>query len=245
MEQPEQILRHKTRRSFLVGGLAALAGTGTFFWIRSRDGDIPWPLRRVHRLNEGLGRAIQSPTRLAKEYPKSLAEDPRVNGWIGIQESPVIPNWKIEIQHQDQAGVVTQSLNDLKSLPRYEMTTELKCVEGWSTIVTWAGYRFVDWLNQFGFGQQNGTAYPYVYLATPSEEYYVSLDIATMMHPQTLLCDTMNDQPLTPGHGSPLRLITTLKYGIKNIKQIGKITFHHTQPADYWAERGYDWFAGH
>ena len=62
---------------------------------------------------------------------------------------------------------------------------------------------------------------------------------------RTLLCYEMNNQPLALEHGAPLRLVTPLKYGIKHIKRIGKITFTDQRPADFWAERGYDWYAGH
>ena len=54
-----------------------------------------------------------------------------------------------------------------------------------------------------------------------------------------------NGQPLTLGHGAPLRLVCPLKYGVKSIKRIGAIQFTDQRPADYWAERGYDWFLGH
>jgi DMSO/TMAO reductase YedYZ molybdopterin-dependent catalytic subunit len=46
-------------------------------------------------------------------------------------------------------------------------------------------------------------------------------------------------------HGAPLRLVIPIKYGIKNLKQIGTIQFTDRRPADYWAERGYDWYSGH
>ena len=65
------------------------------------------------------------------------------------------------------------------------------------------------------------------------------------LHPQTLLCYEMNGQPLTDGHGAPLRLVTPLKYGIKHLKRIGTIAFADARPKDYWAELGYDWDAGH
>ena len=54
----------------------------------------------------------------------------------------------------------------------------------------------------------------------------------------------INGRPLAPEHGAPLRLATPIKYGIKNIKRIGTIHFTNTRPADYWADRGYDWYAG-
>jgi DMSO/TMAO reductase YedYZ molybdopterin-dependent catalytic subunit len=55
----------------------------------------------------------------------------------------------------------------------------------------------------------------------------------------------MNGQPLMVSHGAPLRLVITVKYGIKNIKRVGRIGFMDQRPADYWAERGYDWYSGH
>ena len=63
-------------------------------------------------------------------------------------------------------------------------------------------------------------------------------------HPQTLLCYEMNGEPLDTQHGALLRLVIPVKYGIKNIKRIGTIRFTDERPADYWAERGYDWYAG-
>ena len=81
---------------------------------------------------------------------------------------------------------------------------------------------------------------------TFAEAWQVVLhDMASALHPQTLLCYEMNGRPLTPAHGAPLRLVIPIKYGIKNLKQIGTIQFTDERPADYWAERGYDWYAGH
>jgi DMSO/TMAO reductase YedYZ molybdopterin-dependent catalytic subunit len=54
----------------------------------------------------------------------------------------------------------------------------------------------------------------------------------------------MNDKPLTPEHGAPLRLIIPVKYGIKSIKLITHIAYTAERPGDYWAEQGYDWYAG-
>jgi DMSO/TMAO reductase YedYZ molybdopterin-dependent catalytic subunit len=64
------------------------------------------------------------------------------------------------------------------------------------------------------------------------------------MHPQTLLAFEHNGQPLTAEHGAPLRLVIPVKYGIKNIKRIGSIRYTNRKADDYWAEQGYDWFAG-
>jgi DMSO/TMAO reductase YedYZ molybdopterin-dependent catalytic subunit len=54
----------------------------------------------------------------------------------------------------------------------------------------------------------------------------------------------MNGDALPLNHGGPVRLVIPVKYGIKNIKWLSTIEFLTERPADYWAERGYDWYAG-
>jgi DMSO/TMAO reductase YedYZ molybdopterin-dependent catalytic subunit len=121
-------------------------------------------------------------------------------------------------------------------------------------VMQFGGVGFHDFVTRFGLGTRSGRApdaqgnpqdlYRYVYLATPEEDYYVGLDMASALHPQTMLCDAMNWQPLTREHGAPLRLYLAVKYGYKSLKRIGVIRFQDQRPGDFWAERGYDWYAG-
>jgi DMSO/TMAO reductase YedYZ molybdopterin-dependent catalytic subunit len=135
------------------------------------------------------------------------------------------------------------------------MTTELKCIEGWSIVVNWTGARFSDFIAKYQPKTRDGNApdiekqpenlLPYVSLTTPDENYYVGWDLPSILHPQTLLAYEMNGSPLSLEHGAPLRLATATKYGIKQIKRIGRIEFTDVRPPDFWAERGYDWYSGH
>ncbi len=76
------------------------------------------------------------------------------------------------------------------------------------------------------------------------DPYFMSLDLATASHPQTLLATHFNGQPLTVDHGAPLRLLVPVKLGLKNVKAITKITYSAGEPRDYWAERGYSRYDG-
>ena len=76
------------------------------------------------------------------------------------------------------------------------------------------------------------------------DPYYVSIDLATARHPQTLLATHLSGQPLTVEHGSPLRLLAPVKLGLKNVKAITKLTYVAEEPRDYWAERGYSRYDG-
>ena len=240
-------IQRMTRRSFATGAVAALTGGSALAWLATRStiGGIPWPLRSMLQFNERVAQSLFDPNRLAPEFPVQRAVEPRVNGLVGLHSAPNTESWTVQVMGKANQRV---PLAAIKNLPAYEMTTELKCVEGWSSVVRWKGVRLADFLAKYG------TPSSYVGLATPhdsvnsngaDDRYYVGLDRPSALHPQTLLCYEMNAQPLTEGHGAPLRLVTTLKYGYKCIKRIGVIELSEDRPSDYWAERGYDWYAGH
>ena len=112
-------------------------------------------------------------------------------------------------------------------------------------VVNWKGARLSDFIEKYPPVKDEAGLIPaYVGMETPDGAYYVGLDKASALHPQTLLCYEMNGKPLTPEHGAPLRLVIPVKYGIKNIKRIGVIRFTAERPKDYWAQQGYDWYAG-
>lgn len=239
MSDVDREIRRRTRRSFLIGGAAAVAGAGGWEWLRTRarQEELPWPVRRVLGANEKIARAYFSDGHLAATFDPTQAGMPRRNGMEGLDDDFDPAEWKLNLSApggREQAF----TLDDIKALPRVEMTTELRCIEGWTQVVHWAGARLRD------FAAKHQVKADYVSLETPDAGYYVGLDIASALHPQTLLCYEMQGAPLTPAHGAPLRLVTPVKYGIKNIKRIGAIKFQDSRPADFWAEQGYDWYAG-
>ncbi len=209
----ERRLRRVSRRGFAWGGISALAAIGGIAWIKTRTPEklVPWPLRRVLEFDENVGRSLFSPKRLARSFPSTLATMPRVNGKIGIDTTLDLDAWRLKVQ--GPTGTKFMSLAEVKALPRVEITTELRCIEGWSTVVTWAGARLADLAEATGLATRNGQSgdpnarpddlLPFAALTTPDAKYFVGLDIASALHPQTLLCYEMNGAPLTTHHGAP------------------------------------------
>ncbi len=268
-EAARRQMSNRSRRTFLIGGATALLGI--FGWRLMSDETKNSLLNRTFRFNENISQTFFDNNDLAPEFPRELA-GARVNGLIGLGEDFDVEAWRLQVvglanpqkfpqfsesmsfQGEDNAprsldtppapdvsiSGLLLTLDDIKSLPRVEMTTELKCIEGWSIIVNWKGARFSDFAAKF-----NAPEVRYVSLVTPDRGYYVGWDMPSILHPQTLLAYEMNGEPLKMEHGAPLRLVTTTKYGIKQIKRIGRIEFTNERPADYWAERGYDWYSGH
>ncbi len=136
------------------------------------------------------------------------------------------------------------TLEDILRLPRHELVTQFKCIEGWSQIVHWAGVRMADLLDAYPPAPVNGRAPRYVYMETPNGDYFTGYDMEVCRHPQTLLVTEMMGAPLTQFHGAPLRLHMPTKYGYKQIKRIGLISYTDDKPDDYWTRLGYDWYAG-
>ena len=239
-------IRRLTRRSFTFGAISALAGAAGVRWLATREtkDGVPWPLRRILELNEGVAQRYFDAQRLAPEFPASMALEPRVNGHVGLMSPAALNNWMVHVTGNADRHI---PLSAIKELPAHEITTEFKCVEGWSRVLNWKGVRLADFLNKFGTPSQ------YIGLSTPPDgttptgqpdRYYVGLDRPSALHPQTLLCYEMNGAPLTEAHGAPLRLVSTVKYGYKCIKRISIIELTEQRPPDYWAKRGYDWYGG-
>jgi DMSO/TMAO reductase YedYZ molybdopterin-dependent catalytic subunit len=243
MTNVDREMARLTRRSLLTGGIAAVAGAAGITWLATRQDEagIPWPFRRVQRANEALSRGVFfSDKHLAPEFAKDRAvREVRVNEDIGMSEGVDHETWVVKTSGTSRPAA-NVPLAEIKSMAKTEHVTELKCVEGWSQIVHWGGTRFQDFAKEYPPGE----GMKYVSMETPDGKYFVGLDLESALHPQTLLCYEMSGEPITEEHGAPLRLCIPTKYGIKNIKQIGKIEYRAERPKDYWAERGYDWFAG-
>ena len=248
-------MRQRSRRAFLLWGAGLAAGAGAFEWFTTRPdaGGIPWPFRKSLDLNGWLARGLFSEHRLSKTFKADQAGPDRVNGDVGLDEDIDIAAWKLRVEGlASGSGALMLDLDAIRKLPRVEMTTEFKCIEGWSAIVHWAGARFSDFMKAYpprtrsgAFSLNHAEDLPaYVSLSTPDDGYYVGLDMESMLHPQTLLCYEQNGRPLSQEHGAPLRLAIPVKYGVKNIKRIGTIRYSNRRPADYWAEQGYDWYLG-
>ncbi len=245
-------LGRMTRRGLAIGGSAILAGLAARRWLFAQptEGDVIWPLRRTFQLDERISRATFDPSRLAPTFDPAKARMPRTNGRYGLDLDLVPDLDAYRLKVEGPGGSRSFTLAEIKALPKHEMTTELKCIEGWSTIVHWGGARLADLAARTGLASRDPArplagACDFASLESPGRAYYVGLEILAALHPQTLLCYEMEGAPLTPNHGAPLRLAIPLKYGIKSIKNLASIRFTDRRPADFWADRGYDWYSGH
>jgi DMSO/TMAO reductase YedYZ molybdopterin-dependent catalytic subunit len=133
-------------------------------------------------------------------------------------------------------------LSQIQALPKVVQNTRHVCVEGWDVIGNFGGARGSDFLRSVG---ADLTAR--FLEAECLDGYYESIDMATVLHPQTLFCYEMYGRPLERGHGAPLRLQIPTKIGYKQAKYLDTIRVTNVLKdgrQGYWEDQGYDWYAG-
>lgn len=253
--EAERRIYVRSRRSFLTAGVTAVAGILGWSWLSNETKSALY--QRAFAVNERVSQFFFRPTRMATEFPPASVTPIRTNGFEGLEGEIDASTWTLAVaglaNRNNQTSDLILTLDDIKKLPRTEMITEFKCIEGWSTIVHWAGVRFSDFVAAYPPASFEGVRTdekpkdlpPYVAMSTPDGKYYVGWDMPSVMHPQTLLAYEMNGEPLRPENGAPLRIASATKYGIKQIKRLGRIEFTAERPKDFWAEYGYDWYSGH
>lgn len=74
--------------------------------------------------------------------------------------------------------------------------------------------------------------------------YHESWDVASAMHPQTLVAYGLDGHYLGPAHGAPARLHSPVKLGYKSTKYLTEIVFRDEPNGGYWSDEGYEWYAG-
>ena len=258
----ERDLTGRTRRDFIIYCLGTLAAAAAAGFLLPSDtlrrfgfrfiGNSPLQenfLNQVLVFDDEVAKYLYSPSRLLPTYSQLQITDLR-NNYNGATPDPgYISDWRLTLKGLAAGSTATLTIQDLRDrFVIHEQITRLVCVEGWSGIAWWAGVRFDDvlrayppiagakWARLDSSVNLDSMGYP--------DPYYVSIDLPTARHPQSLLATQKNRQPLTVEHGAPVRLLAPMKIGLKNIKAITQITYSVEEPADYWAIRGYSKYQG-
>jgi DMSO/TMAO reductase YedYZ molybdopterin-dependent catalytic subunit len=224
------------KRGLSVGALSLLAGCEL-----TEEESVQRVLWAMSRWNDRAQAWLFDPNRLAPEYPESRITRPfPYNGYYPEAEVREIDgaSYKLEL-----AGMIESkkpwTLPELYALPQVSQVTRHICVEGWSAIGKWSGVRFSEFLKRVGAD----TTAKYVGFQC-ADDYYGSIDMATALHPQTLLAFDYDGQRLPPKYGYPMKVRIPTKLGFKNPKHVAAIFVTNEYPGGYWEDKGYNWFSG-
>jgi DMSO/TMAO reductase YedYZ molybdopterin-dependent catalytic subunit len=147
--------------------------------------------------------------------------------------------WMLEI-----GGLVKQplklSLSDLVGMRQTTERVDHFCVEGWNAISKRTGVR----LNEIARVAGVRPDAQYVDFESFDDDYHESWDMASAMHPQTLIVYGQDGRYLPPAWGAPARVFSPVKLGYKNTKYLTRIMFLPNRTGGYWSDQGYEWYGG-
>jgi DMSO/TMAO reductase YedYZ molybdopterin-dependent catalytic subunit len=239
--QPSKTLVNIERRLFMkktlsLGALAMLTGCdATDPSITDRI------LGAMSKWNDEVQLAIFNPNRPAPVYTEAdITEDFPFNGYYAESQHPVVAEAGFKLELSGMIGKKDSwTLDQLRALPQESQITRHICVEGWSAIGKWGGVRFGDFLRLI----EADTSARYVGFKC-ADNYHSSIDMATALHPQTILALTFRDQVLPTKYGFPMKLRVPTKLGFKNPKYITSLYVTNDYPGGFWEDQGYNWFSG-
>jgi DMSO/TMAO reductase YedYZ molybdopterin-dependent catalytic subunit len=198
-------------------------------------------LRGVSAWNDRVQGLLFRPNHLAPTFSEAqVVKPPRFNAHYEIEDVKPVDGatWKLEL-----AGLINDkrpwTAAQINALPQEEWIVRHICVEGWDYIGQWSGVNLRRFLERIG---ADLTA-KYVGFQC-ADGYTESLDMASALHPQTILATRYAREPITDPFGFPLRLRTATKLGFKNAKWVTAIEVTNTFPDTYWHKQGFNWFAG-
>src|SRR5258706_14197164 len=154
--------------------------------------------------------------------------------------------WQVSVEGLVRKPKVFDLDDLLKISPPEERIYRMRCVEGWSMVIPWAGFSLSKLLNVV----EPTTDAKYVAFETlldpkrmPGQKsdvlnwpYVEGLRMDEAMHPLTLLASGLYGRALPPQDGAPIRLVVPWKYGFKGIKSLVKIKLLALQPRTTWNE---------
>ncbi len=256
-----------SRRSLLRASLASaaalpLAGCEAFDFLRERDNAMRAFMIKMNSLTYRAQRLLLSADQLAPEFTAAdIRQDMRANGstepdtddYLALKDKN-FSDYQLIVD-----GLVEKptafSLAALRSMPSRTQITRHDCVEGWSCIAKWHGVPLHEVLSKVGVKAEARYVMFHCFDAIEKSlsgeiMYYESIDLLDARHAQTILAYAMNDAPLPVENGAPLRVRVERQLGYKMAKYIRRIElisdFSHVQlgQGSYWADRGYEWYAG-
>ncbi|HZS59202.1 MAG TPA: molybdopterin-dependent oxidoreductase [Gemmatimonadaceae bacterium] len=220
------------RRDFLsTSALALLAGCDRVLSFAERENEyVERGLFRHTARDVASGRFVTPDAK----YPSYFISN-TVPMWDATKNGP----WSLEV-----SGIVakplTLSLDQLTRLPSTTLRLNHYCVEGWNAIASWTGVR----LSVLAGLVQPDPMAQYVDFQSFDDGYHESWDLASAMHPQTLVAYGMDGHWLGAPHGGPARVFSPVKLGYKNTKYLTKIVFMPQRNGGYWSDQGYEWYGG-
>ncbi len=250
------------RRSLLGGAGLALGGCKVFDGATQQGSTMRTVFESASGLTYRSQRLLGGEHTLAREYTRAdIRQSQHPNGSVlpDGEAYQAMARTGFDSFELSVTGLVdaplTLSRDTLLAMPARTQITRHDCVEGWSCIAEWTGVPLGLVLDQ---ARPKPNARYVVFHCHDAIErtmsglvhYYESIDMIDARHPQTILAYGLNGSPLPVANGAPLRVRVERQLGYKMAKYVHTIELVEDFSqlgrgnGSYWADRGYEWYAG-
>jgi DMSO/TMAO reductase YedYZ molybdopterin-dependent catalytic subunit len=121
------------------------------------------------------------------------------------------------------------------ALPQSEFTADFHCVTRWSKLdVKWKGIKITDLIKAIELKPQATHVMQHCYGG-----YTTNLSLEDFIRKENFLAHTLDDRPLAPEHGGPMRSIVPHLYAWKSAKWINGLEFLDRDELGFWERNGY------
>ena len=130
---------------------------------------------------------------------------------------------------------LTLTFEQLKELPATEVTSDIHCVTRWSRFD--ARFKGVHWSELAKLCRPKPSAH--FVIAHAEQGFTANVPLAAIEDPTALVVYEADGEPLTPEHGSPVRLFVPTKYFWKSAKWLRGLELSAVDRPGFWERYGY------
>ena len=228
------------KRGLSLGALSLLSGCDLTDKL-TYDDSVQKMLTAMSRWNDGVQAWLFDPKRLAPEFPESRITSPfPFNAYYSEDEVRMVD--ATGYRSRSAAWCARKSHGACPSSTRCRRCRRLRGTSAWR-----AGARSASGAaraSRISCSASAPTSSARYVGFKCADDYYTSIDMATALHPQTIMAFKYADQLLPPKYGFPWKLRIPTKLGFKNPKHVVALFVTNEYPGGYWEDKGYNWFSG-
>lgn len=240
---------YASRRSFVQGMLTMAAASS-----------LGLQHSFAHANTAPFGKLLASPLSLSDDKPTAFKSVTTYGNFYEFgpdKDSPAkhahrlrTRPWTVTVDGEVKTAKTFAIEDILNWAPLEERIYRMRCVEGWSAVIPWAGFSFNELLKRV---EPTGNAkfvefwsladpeqMPYVRAPFLDWPYVEAIRLDEARHPLTLFALGMYGEVMPKQNGAPLRLVVPWKYGFKGAKSIVRIRFVEKQPETVWTKAAAD-----
>ena len=240
---------YATRRSFVQGMLTMAAASS-----------LGLQHSFAHANTAPFGKLLASPLSLSDDKPTAFKSVTTYGNFYEFgpdKDSPAkhahrlrTRPWTVTVDGEVKTAKTFAIEDILNWAPLEERIYRMRCVEGWSAVIPWAGFSSTELLKRVEppgnakfaefWSLADPEQMPYVRAPFLDWPYIEAIRLDEARHPLTLFALGMYGEVMPKQNGAPLRLVVPWKYGFKGAKSIVRIRFVEKQPETVWTKAAAD-----